>query len=111
MNNQRDRGQSGVGIILAGVVVLVLIITGFVWLMGSTWSKVDAASAACVYNGGPFDSKGFKAAVAPETGRASQGFASTIIEYPVGIIQYDKSDGLPDVNVSVGGLLRPTARP
>lgn len=103
MRNQRDRGQSGIGVLVGIAVVLAIIVTG-VYFIGSTWSKVDAASAACVYNGGPFDNKGFKTAVAPETGREGQGFGSTIIEYPVGIIQYDKSDGLPDVSVSVGGF-------
>jgi hypothetical protein len=100
-----SRRSSGAPIAaLVGLVVAALVVTGVVWFTGNTWSKVDSASAACVYNGGFIDNKNYKGAVAPGTGRESQGFMSEVIEYPVGIIQYDKSDGLPDVNVSVGGF-------
>jgi hypothetical protein len=105
---QRDQGYLEGGAFAAVVVVIIAVITlvigGFVWMVGSTWSSTDSAAAACVYNGGPFDSKTYKGDVPPGTGRAYQGFASKVIEYPVGIIQLDASDGMQPIPVSVGGF-------
>lgn len=103
----RDRGQGDVGFIAAvaiGLLVVTLLIGGFVWLVGGTWSKTDSASAACVYNGGPFDNKSYKGDVEPGSGRTYQGFASSVIEYPIGIVQLDASDGMQPIAVSVGGF-------
>ncbi len=103
--NIRDRGYVSDGaIFVIGLLIVAVLAVGGVALIGGTWSKVDSSSAACVYNGGPFDNKSYKDSVSPGAGRAYQGFASNVVEYPVGIRQYDKTDGLPDVAVSVGGF-------
>lgn len=72
--------------------------------MSCAYSNTDTASAGCAYNGGPLDNKQFKKAVDPGSGRENQGMFSTFIEYPVGIIQYDATDGLAGVNATVGGF-------
>jgi hypothetical protein len=68
------------------------------------YSNTDTASAGCAYNGGPLDNKQFKGAVDPGSGRKNQGLFSTFIEYPIGIVQYDATDGLAGVNATVGGF-------
>lgn len=102
----RDRGYVSPALAgtFGGVIVVILLIIGLVWWSGGTWSKVDSASAACVYNGGPLDNKSYKGSVEPGAGRQYQGFMSSVIEYPVGIIQLDASDGMQPIPVSVGGF-------
>jgi len=69
-----------------------------------TYVSPDAGTAECAYKGGPFDSKGFEKVVAPGSGRTSINQFGSSIPYPVNVRQYDKSDGLPDVTVTVRGV-------
>lgn len=84
---------------IIGVALAALALTGC-----GTYSKTDASSADCVYNGGPFDSKSFRQAVEPGAGRTSVGYFSEVITVPVNVRQYDAGDGLPAVTVSVRGI-------
>lgn len=89
---------------VVGVLAVIGIIAGAITWGAYNWSRVSASNAACVYNGGPLDNTNYKGFAAPGSGRQGQGFFSEIIEFPVGIRQYDATDGLAPINVSVGGF-------
>lgn len=84
---ERSYTTAIIGAVVAVSIVLAAI-GGFVWLVGSTWSKTEAVEMTCVYNGGPFDNKNFKGYVEPGGGRKYQGFASSTIDVPVRQVQY-----------------------
>lgn len=106
ISNRTNRGGVNRAAVLVGgcIVVVMAIIVGLVIVGGMNWSKTDSSHGACVFNGGPIDSKDYRGNVDPGTGRQYQGLYSEIIEYPVNVRQYDASDGLPNTAVSVGGF-------
>lgn len=69
-------------------VAIALLVTGFTFLIGATWSKTDASSMTCVYNGGPVDSRDFRGYQEPGSGREYQGLFSETVDVPVAIRQY-----------------------
>lgn len=71
---------------------------------GCTYSSTDASSIECSYNGGPFDGKDYRGVVDPGSGRTYQGLFSESVSVPVSVRQYDQSDGLKPVVVSVRGI-------
>ena len=74
------------GVVAAAVVIGV--IGFFSWLIGGTWSKTDASSMTCVYNGGIIDSRDYRGYEQPGAGRNYQGFMSEVVDVPVAIRQY-----------------------
>ena len=105
MSSHRGRPDPvSVALTAAVVLFVVLFAGGIVWLGFGEWSKTDSSHGACVFNGGFLDSKDFRAHAEPGSGRQYQGWMSQVIEYPTNVRQYDKSDGLPDTSVSVGGF-------
>ena len=95
----------------AVILVAVLFFVGLVWFIGGTWSKTDASSMTCVYNGGPIDSRDFRGYAEPGSGREYQGFLSETTDVPVAVRQYrvsldpNQGDtmGSDSVNVRVKG--------
>ena len=82
-------------------------VAGIITVLGScscTYVTPDASTGVCAYKGGPFDSKGFEKAVAPGSGRTSINQSGSGVDFPVNVRQYDASDGLPTVNVTVRGV-------
>ena len=79
-------------------------------VVGCTYSKTDASSFDCVYNGGPLDNANYRGYAAPGTGRENQGAFSEIVSVPVRNIQYRFSadpaqgDTTKTVNVKVKGV-------
>ena len=91
---------------VVALILLVVALTGGIVACVNFTSATspDASHFACVYKGGPFDSKGFEKAVPPGAGRTHINVGGTAIMVPASVRQYDKSDGLPDVNVTVRGI-------
>lgn len=92
----------GCGGALAALVVLLLIIVFGV--SACSYTSPDASNYACVYHGGMFDSKKFEKAVAPGSGRTKINVGGDAVMVPVNVRQYDASDGLPAVAVTVRGV-------
>lgn len=72
----------------AAVAVVAGLIFGIAMLIGATWSKTDASSMTCVYNGGPVDSREYRGYEEPGAGRNYQGMFSETVDVPVAIRQY-----------------------
>lgn len=72
----------------AGITAFALLVTGIAMLIGATWSKTDASSMTCVYNGGPIDSRDYRGYEEPGAGRNYQGLFSETVDVPVAIRQY-----------------------
>jgi hypothetical protein len=87
---------------LVGLIVLVFALVFGV--QACSYTSPDASNFACVYHGGWFDSKKFEKAVAPGSGRTKINVAGSSFDVPVNVRQYDNSDGLPDVSVTVRGV-------
>lgn len=99
--NRSNAGCATGGGIAALIVLVLVIIFG---IQACSYTSPDASNYACVYHGGMFDSKKFEKAVAPGSGRTKINVQGTSYNVPVNVRQYDKSDGLPDVAVTVRGV-------
>lgn len=109
----RDKGstEAWIAFWVIGFAVAIAAFGGLVWVVGGTWSKTDASSMTCVYNGGPFDDRDYRGYAEPGSGRQYQGFMSEDVDVPTAVRQYrvslDPEQGdtpLPDsVDVRVKG--------
>ena len=82
-------------------------------LSACSYSNTDAATLACVYNGGMFDSKDFRSYKDPGSGRENIGVGSVEISVPTRLITYQisRDPALGDtptadeLSVNVGGMV------
>lgn len=98
--------SSGIMAAVIGVLVIIALLAGGIGgcVYWTSATSPDASNYACVYKGGAFDSKGFEKAVPPGAGRTHINVGGNVVMVPTNVRQYDNSDGLPNVAVTVRGV-------